>query len=60
MFLRVVATSTVASLPLAYSFCASMIISVLSRGEAVEGDTPMSCRKEDGVGSPILSVCTGC
>ena len=46
---RVVDMSTVASLPVAYSFWASIITSVLSEGLAVEGLTPINWRKEEGV-----------
>lgn len=48
MFLRVVEMSTVFSLPVAYSFWASMIMRVLSEGEAVLGLTPMRSLKDDG------------
>lgn len=45
---EVESTSTVRSLPVAYSFCASMMISVLSVGVAVEGGVPIRARKDFG------------
>ena len=41
------------ALPSAYSFWASIIIRVLSEGDAVEGETPVSSRKEE---APIVAV----
>ena len=48
MALRVEETFVVLRAPVAYSFWASMIIRVLSAGEAVEGGRPIRARKDWG------------
>ena len=48
MAARVAPTLVVARSPVAYSFCASSIRSVLLVGVAVEGGRPIRLRKEGG------------
>ena len=53
---RVEETLVVVRRPEAYSFCASMIMRVLSVGVAVEGGTPMRARKDCGAEDMVREV----
>lgn len=52
-------TLTVLSFPVAYSFCASMMMSVLSVGVAVESGVPIRARKDWGVSDGIFGKFVG-